>query len=283
MRRWLFGVLVLGAVWAGVIAAQRQLAGLPLAPTPSAMIASLRQSTGTDRSANQSARLNRSGLTNLPILMYHHIQTLSTDRVGTIDWGLSISEAAFEQQLDWLSSQGYQTVSLANALAGKLPDKPIILTFDDGYEDFYTNAWPLLQQRGFTATLYVIIDRLGASGFLTKDQLLNLANGGVEIGSHTVSHPNLSKMSGSKLAAELVDSRVYLRRLTGQDVVSLCYPSGQYSEATEVAAEAAGYTTAVTTVEGFSDWRQPYALSRLRIKPSIDQPGFAELLGAQSK
>lgn len=215
--------------------------------------------------------------------MYHHIQALPDSQVGTVDWGLSIPPTNFEQQLVWLKDHGYESESLADALAGHRPSKPVVLTFDDGYADFYTQAWPLLMKYGFSGTIYIITNRLGSAGFLTTDQLVTLANAGVEVGSHTVSHPNLSTMSGAKLTKELADSRNELRRLTGQAVASFCYPSGRYTEVTVSAVKAAGYQTAVTTKEGLANLADTLTLSRLRIKPSLTIDGFAALLSGQSK
>lgn len=281
MRWYIFVLLLLGAVWAGVVAAQRQLSGLPLAPSPASVVSSLREVLTPRLTKTEQPRVQITA--SVPILMYHHIQSLPTDQQGTIDWGLSISPEAFEQQLAWLSKQKYQSATMLELMTDSLPSKPIILTFDDGYEDFYTQAWPLLKKYGFSATVYMITNRLGSPGFLTADQITSLANAGLEIGSHSVSHPNISKMSGQKLAAELVDSRTTLRRLTSQSVTTFCYPSGQYSDVAVAAVEAAGYRSAVTTQEGIADSSNPFTLKRLRIKPSLTQAGFAELILSQSK
>jgi peptidoglycan/xylan/chitin deacetylase (PgdA/CDA1 family) len=280
MRWYIFALLLIGAVWAGVVGAQRQLAGLPIAPSPAAMLSSLRDVI-MPRIVDRGDRTATSN--QVPVLMYHHVQALPTEQQGTVDWGLSINPTDFAQQLNWLKQQGYRSVSMSDLASNRLPAKPIVLTFDDGYADFYTTAWPLLRQYGFSATLYVITNRLDQTGFLTSNQLITLAAGEVEIGSHSVSHPNMSKLSSEKLADELVESRATLRRLTAQSVTSFCYPSGQYSDATVAAAEVAGYRTAVTTQEGLASMDDAYTLNRLRIKPSLTLAGFSELLLAQSK
>jgi len=282
MRWYLFAILLAAAVWAGMVAAQRELAGLPLAPTPASIISGLREAIVPRLIADDMSN-SRGQSVSIPILMYHHVQNVPTEQAGTIDWNLSISPDSFARQLALISAEGWQPITMADLAAGRITDKPIVLTFDDGYVDFYMQAWPILKQYGFNATIYVITNRLDQPGFLTSDQLVSLANAGIEIGSHSVSHPNVSKMSGQMLSDELVNSRVLLRRLTSQSISSFCYPSGEYSDLTEEAVQAAGYLTAVTTDDGWASTADIYALSRIRIKPSLSLAGLAEQLIDQSK
>ncbi len=267
MRRLLFFFVVIGAAWAGAVAAERQSSGRALAPSPAELVDSLRQIVSprlvkSDSSAKTSAALS------VPILMYHHVQTLDDSQAGTLDWGLSISTERFAEQLAWLKQEGYQSVTTADFISGVLPAKPIMLTFDDGYADFYSNAWPLLRQYGFSAIVYVITNRVNQPGFLTDDQISFLASSNVEIGSHTASHPNVTKLDETGRQRELVASRTYLQKLSGQPVLSFCYPSGEYDAITMAALKIAGYKTAVTTNEGVGRLSDAYILSRRRVKPS---------------
>jgi peptidoglycan/xylan/chitin deacetylase (PgdA/CDA1 family) len=163
-----------------------------------------------------------------------------------------------------------------------LPQKPILITFDDGYRDNLTNAAPVLARLGMPATAYVISGRIsnGDPSFLTWRQLAMLERRGVEIGSHTVSHRELTSLSDNEALAELVRSRRALERRLGHRVPWLAYPIGAYDSRIERLARRAGYVLAVTTEWGTRQSAQrPLALPRLRILDSTGVRGLAAMLG----
>lgn len=220
----------------------------------------------------------------LPILMYHYIRTV-TDQKDRLGMGLSVKPEIFAEQMKFLKDGGYTTVTLddlTNAwkIGTPLPEKPIIITFDDGYEDFYTTAFPILKQHHFKATIYVVTEFIDKPRYLTKAQLEELANSPLmTIGSHTQHHVNLEVMSKQSLHDEIFASKSWLENITGRAINHFCYPSGKFNATTIRQVEAAGYTTATTTLPGnLQDARHPFTITRLRISGSLSLGNFETLL-----
>jgi len=222
--------------------------------------------------------------TPVPILMYHYIRPMPgpTDPVGR---DLTVTPAHFAQQLAYLASHGYHTItlkelSMARAHRYALPPHPVVLTFDDGYEDFYTTAWPLLRSRHFEATVFVITALIGHRGYLTWDQIRQLDRTGmVEIGSHTVNHLDLTVLSPAAARYQLVQSRRELASRLGHSVDSFSYPGGRFNSRVVELVREAGYRSAVTTLYGWATPRSnPLALPRVRIHGSTTLSDLAHLL-----
>ena len=172
----------------------------------------------------------------VPILMYHYVDE-TPPPAGPYADDLTVRTGDFEAEMEYLFTNGYSTVSFADvylAMAGlrELPDRPVVLTFDDGGVDNYEVAFPILKAFGFTATFFIITgttDR-GAEGVMRWDQLREMAAKGMSIQSHTVSHPDLRGSSAAKLEAELVDSRQAIAEAIGGPSYVLCYPAGAYDD-----------------------------------------------------
>jgi peptidoglycan/xylan/chitin deacetylase (PgdA/CDA1 family) len=187
----------------------------------------------------------------VPILNYHSVgEDVST---------CVISLAAFEQQLDWLASQGFHTISLhqlAESRAGRavLPKRAVILTFDDGKSDGFEVVLPSLRKRGMRATFFIITGRVGESGFLTWEGVRALAAAGMEIGSHTRTHPRLPDLTDAAVEEELRSSKSTLQAELGQTVEVFAYPYNSVRSHTAALAAAAGYRIAVAgPAHGSSD------------------------------
>lgn len=221
-------------------------------------------------------------LINVPILMYHYIQFADPrDKLG---WNLSVNPWDFQAQLDWLAGNGYHPIDF-NDLRGylqgwwDLPANPVVLTFDDGYRDFYTTAWPILREHRFKAVSYVVTGFLGGPNYLSAEMVRELDRGGVQIGSHTVGHVDLTKAGGG-LWYQLAESRSYLEGLLGHPVVDFCYPSGKVSAYVANAVAAAGYQTATTTVYGTRHgWGDRYLWTRVRVSGGQSLADFTRQLG----
>jgi peptidoglycan/xylan/chitin deacetylase (PgdA/CDA1 family) len=217
--------------------------------------------------------------------MYHYIR-VPPNPADPIGVGLSVRPAIFAAQMDYLARRGYQTVTLAHlhqAMRGEadLPPHPIVLTFDDGYADFYEVAWPVLRQYNFHSTVFVITGKVGQRGYLSRDMLIELDRSGlVEIGAHTVTHADLTLVAPARLQWELVASRRALEGWLGHPVTSFCYPSGQYHAGVVAATRAAGYAVAVTTRSG-NEHQLDQALewTRLRVSGPGSVGGLASALG----
>ena len=170
----------------------------------------------------------------LPILMYHGI----SDDVenGAAYYKVNTAPAIFERQMRFLKERGYQTVALNEAvrwLNRREPVEPkrVVITFDDGYRNFYTHAFPILRKHGFTATMFLPTEYIGATrkafkGFdcMTWDEVRELRKAGIEFGSHTVTHPRLVELNWSDVERELRDSKTEMETQLGARVTTFAYP-----------------------------------------------------------
>jgi peptidoglycan/xylan/chitin deacetylase (PgdA/CDA1 family) len=190
----------------------------------------------------------------VPILMYHYIR-VNPDPRDRVGYNLSVTPDDFSRQMDWLEVNGYHPVTLEDlrgyVLGGSgLPSRPVVLTFDDGYRDLYSTAFPVLLRHQFKSVAYIVPGFLGSPSNVTADQVLEMEANGVEIGSHTVSHADLTRLSAGDLHREVFDSKAMLEALVGHPVLDFCYPAGRFNDAVVKAVEAAGYLSATTTQPG---------------------------------
>jgi len=218
-----------------------------------------------------TAKINISEL-KIPILMYHHIRDYNdpNDKIGT---NLSVSIENFSKQLDLLVSRGYKTTNFLDIERGKVPDKPVILTFDDGYDNFYKNAYPELKKRSMTAVAYVITTPPGGN-YMTTDQLKEISSNNIEVGGHTVSHPDLTNISFERLTKEVSESKNILEEKLGSKVISFCYPAGKYNDAVMTAVKSAGYSFATTTKSGRAHFDKSLELQRYRVNQDTKISSF---------
>ncbi len=200
-----------------------------------------------------------------PVLMYHYVRDYNrpNDKIGM---NLSISPANFHKQLDLIEKLGYTPTTFKAIKDGTAPAKPIILTFDDGYRDFYTNVYPELKARQIPAVTFLIYNALDKKNYLTKDMVREmLASGLVEVGSHTLNHPDLPYIRSAKALREITDSKIFLERDFNINIITFCYPYGQINKQVVADVAEAGYTYALTTKHGLADWRQPLIMDRYRV------------------
>jgi peptidoglycan/xylan/chitin deacetylase (PgdA/CDA1 family) len=227
------------------------------------------------------------GTVALPILMYHRIDALDP-ALPSITLRLTVAPADFAAQMRWLKQNGYHAVTQMQAFDAlergrALPPKPVLITFDDGYRDVIRYAAPLLHRLHMPATAYVITDRISGpdTSFFTWGQLKRLERLGVEIGSHTVSHPDLTILPASQALAELHTSRRVLEKHLGHPVQWLAYPAGAENASVVELARRAGYVLAVTTNPGTDqDAARPLELNRYEVLDTTGVTGVAALLGA---
>ena len=199
----------------------------------------------------------------VPILAYHQVSSLPEI--------YSVDAAEFDQQMQYLSEQGYTPISLAELFAAgsngeKLPPRPVIITFDDGYEDNYLTALPIMEKYNMKATIFVIAGQVGQPEYMTWQQLKAAQARGIEIGSHTFSHVALSDLPPTEQLNELVRSKQMLEAKLGQPVNFLAYPYGQYTNDTIAALKQAGYTGACSGQPGLGSVRgDVYQLNRVNV------------------
>jgi peptidoglycan/xylan/chitin deacetylase (PgdA/CDA1 family) len=217
--------------------------------------------------------------------MYHYIRInpVAGDAIGA---DLSVPPMSFARQMMLLDEKHYNTITfddLCSALLNgtSLPPNPIILTFDDGYEDFYTNAFPILQKLQMRATSFIITRKAGWDGYMSWDQMREIQQSGlVQFESHTVNHYELNAISLPNAQRELVDSKNTLEVELGTPVKYLSYPSGRFNSAVVDLAAAAGYEAAVTTEYGsLHSASDLLTLSRVRVHGAELLPSFAVSIG----
>jgi peptidoglycan/xylan/chitin deacetylase (PgdA/CDA1 family) len=218
------------------------------------------------------------GIQGAKLLMYHYVRTVNQDS-DPIGYRLSVTPAAFEEQIRYLSEAGFRAATVASLLQGDALKNAVALTFDDGYEDFYLNAYPILARYNMTATVYVVSDWVGKSGYLNEEQIRELLAAGFEIGSHTVSHRELHKLSETDQIRQIRDSKLSLEQRFNTQVVSFCYPVGRYTDVTTRLVREAGYLGAVTTQPGVpSDTTNAYTIPRQRVSGGMSLSSFTALV-----
>ena len=206
----------------------------------------------------------------IPILEYHMITADPARKVGSY----CVLPEDFREQLDYLAEQGYTTITMLEymkARKGKmeLPEKPIVLTFDDGYDNNYLEMLPILEEHGMKAVVYMVTNQIGQKGYLTWDQLREMQERGVEIGSHTANHLPLTALSREERADEVQLSKLLMEWNGIRTVFSLSYPNGKYDDSLPQLLKESEYLTAVTGDPGLNTFRtNPYLMQRVNIPDS---------------
>ena len=191
---------------------------------------------------------------------------------------------AFKQQISWLSQKGYKSISLkqlGSFIQGRntLPKKPVIITFDDGYQSVWDNAKPVLEQAGFTATVFLVPQAIGKQNnwdlqksvpilpCMDKATCRRLLDDGWEIGSHGLHHYPLPELETKALARELNQSKIALEQLFDCQVSAFCYPHGAWDKRVREHVKRAGYQVACATSSiSASVTGDPWALRRVKVK-----------------
>jgi peptidoglycan/xylan/chitin deacetylase (PgdA/CDA1 family) len=217
----------------------------------------------------------------VPILMYH---VIASPPASAQLPELYVDPKDFDAQMGWLKSQGYQGVSLNQVYdawfrGGQLPEKPVVVSFDDGYRGQYVYARPELRKLHWPGVLNLISGRVGQPGAeLSVAMVQRMIDDGWELDDHTIHHVDVSQLSGAQLQLEIGGSRKDLQRRFHQPVNFFCYPSGRYDDQAIAAVRAAGYLGATTTNEGLASKRQMYTLDRIRVDFSDGVSGLAQKL-----
>lgn len=284
------GVLLIGIGWlsfnAGTMFHARTKSGASgrLLPAPSL----LRASTGllpklkvipVVTAGSKDIRVN------LPVLMYHYVRPAPDPRIDPIGFGLSVSPQNFSEQMAYLVKNGYTAVTPADVLAAlqnknKLPQKSVLLTFDDGYEDFYQTVYPVLRSDHLRATLFVVTGFVGEPDgrYVTWDQIKAMSDSGiVTIGAHTQTHVDLTKARDAQ--AQIEGSRQILESRTGQPLIAFAYPSGREDTQVVRLVQQAGFELAFTTQPGRTLLlSHQFVLPRVRISGSMNLSEFIDQL-----
>jgi len=224
----------------------------------------------------------------LTILMYHKIDELPE---GVRNPGNFVSPPRFEEQMDAVRAWGYRTITFEqwldyrNGMAVTMPQRPLILTFDDGYTCFDEHAWPVLRARGMSATVFLVASQIGGANvwdegevrfpLLGAERIRALQTEGVHFGSHSVSHRPLARISSDDAFRELSESRWSLSALLGRDVDVFAYPFSNQSDTVRALARQAGYRCAVRGSGRMnSRLSDAYGLRRIKVEPDTTVSGL---------
>ncbi len=228
----------------------------------------------------------------IPILMYHSVSDQATPKYSPF----AISPALFAQQVEYLHQQNYTPLTVTQFMAIRSgnepwPARPVLLTFDDGLDDFYTGALPVLQQYHFPATLYVVTGYMNGTSrwllaegegnrpMLTWERLAEIQAAGVECGGHTHYHPQLDTIPLTRAREEIVQCKKILEDRLGRQIYSFAYPYGYHTAAVKQAVQEAGYTSACAVkYEMCAENTDPFALKRLMVGPTTTIPALEALL-----
>ena len=208
---------------------------------------------------------------------------LNYHKVDHMNHSLSVQPPDFEQQMAFLKDNGYHTVTphemyMAFTDGAPLPTNPVLITFDDGYADNYTYAYPILKKYDMKAAIFVITSLMGKPGYLTWGQAAEMeASGVVSIESHTVNHGSLTELTDEQVRYELTEAKHDIEQRLGKEVEFLAYPTGAYNLHIASLVQEAGYKGAFTVRYGNMDRAANfYAIERVPIFHTSDT--FASFL-----
>ncbi|MBQ4840921.1 polysaccharide deacetylase family protein [Bacillus safensis] len=211
----------------------------------------------------------------LPILMYHSISSGNS---------LRVPKSEFASHMKWLKDNNYVTLSPKEAYqvltTNSIPsEKYVLITFDDGYTDNYTKAFPILKQYEMKATIFMIEQSIGRPNHLTDEQMDEMMAHGISIESHTIHHLELNRLSKQQQEEELKGSKTFFDQRFSQRTRMVSYPVGRYNKETLKLAKEAGYQMAVTTEPGHAKKEQGMmSLHRVRISPGLSPESFGRLV-----
>jgi peptidoglycan/xylan/chitin deacetylase (PgdA/CDA1 family) len=223
----------------------------------------------------------------VPVLMYHEIAD-----VAATPSRLAVSPDVFADQLAYLGDAGFNAIT-AGALSailagggGDLPERPVVLTFDDGYGDFYGQALPLLKQHGFTGTVFMTTDWIGKEGeakrMLNWRELAEAEQTGIEIGAHTCKHPQLDQLPENLIREELYVSKSLLEDNLGLPVPGLAYPFGYSDARVRRMARDIGYAYAYAVGNAMtSGAADTFAIPRLTVRRATTMDDFHKMVNGQ--
>ena len=212
------------------------------------------------------------------VLEYHQIAPVAHN-------DMDVSLENFKWELDWLQAHNYKTLTLRKFIRCidkhlPLPEKSVLITFDDGYQGVYQYALPELRKRYMHATLFLVTSSIGKKDKnyprITTDQIHKMSRDYlVDLGSHTVNHDELSKLSPAQYTYELQHSKAVLEELTGKQCLAISYPYGDFNQQVLAATKAAGYQVAFA---GYSDaiasHLKRYTIPRIYVGEYVQKNNF---------
>ena len=216
----------------------------------------------------------------LPILTYHNI---SYEKGSFF-----VSPENFAKQMEYINKKGYEVITLDELVVSiknkkQLKRNKVVITFDDGYKDNFTYAYPILKKFSFPATIFLVTNFIGkefkgdGKEFLSWNEVMAMSKDGIFFGGHTKTHFDLGEVSDEKFTfEEIAGSKKAIEEKTGMQVDYFCYPSGAFNEKTKELVVQAGYKGACTTNRGFAKFnRDVYELKRIKVTNSDTNNPFS--------
>ena len=221
----------------------------------------------------------------VPVLMYHYISELPSS-ADSLRRDLTVLPQDFRAQLQYLAEEGYHAITLTDLFlyltqGYPLPEKPVVLTFDDGYSDAYDVVFPLLLEYGFPGTFFVLATptHFESPGYLTWTQMAEMAEAGMDIQAHGRDHVDLRGRSYDFLVYQILGIQEAIHTHTGYLPRFFCYPAGQYDKDVVNVLKSAGYWGAVTTQWGHAHTRDDlFDIPRVRIRGTDSLQAFISKL-----
>lgn len=222
------------------------------------------------------------GMPPVPVLMYH--QVLGDGELSAVvrhtNPAYTISRQRFAEQLAHLADSGFRTLTLEQLVSRRWEgERGVVITFDDGWADNYHQAFPLLRQRGMTATIFVVTGFVGTKGYLTWEEIREMAEAGMDIQSHTTSHRPLGMLTEAEIRHELEDSRNILEDRLGRQVRFVSMPQGVFTPAVLHFAQESGYLGVCTSEPGLRHMAiAPAVLKRINVSGAWDLATFSRIV-----
>ena len=230
----------------------------------------------------------------IPVLMYHKVNPSPS----TGGFGLRVPPKQFAWQMKYLRKRGFKAITFNDLVrhwekGTTLPVRPVIVTFDDGYQDNFIFAYPILKNNHFTATIFLVSGLIGKTNewdtkvhsqpknkLLTWSQIRLMEKYGIEFGAHTVTHPSLTNISPDSAFSEITLCKETLEKELGHPVVAFAYPYGHYNDTTKSETAKAGFKAAVTTTVGVNPLAPAdhFTLKRLRVTGYTTQDKFIRMM-----
>lgn len=245
------------------------------------------ETTETSEEEKEEDRFEGLTMTNenvgVPVLYYHSVDPSEANEV-------IISPQKLKEELTFIKDSGYTTLTMSELNDyilnnAPIPEKSIVITFDDGYADNYANAFPILKELDMKATIFVISNFTDNDGYyMTSQQLKEMSDYGIDIQSHTASHAHLNQLTYEEQLSELKTSKEKIESITEKPVISIAYPFGDYDDNTILASKEAGYSLSFSTNRGLSDREDnPLSLNRIYVSSLYSIEQFKEILESTEK
>lgn len=253
--------------------------GRPFGPAKSGKVSKSKRGTGEDALVTSMEPSPP-----VPILMYHKVAPV--DPRSAVP-GHYVPPALFRRQMRVLKALGFVSVRLADLFESNLPKRPVVITFDDGYENFALNALPALRAVGYRSTVFLVANQIGGSDvwdhaeaqvqerLLSAKQIKAAQAEGTDFGSHTLDHADLPACNRDEAWRQIADSKASLEGVLGEPVTTFCYPYGRTSPEVRGMVEEAGYRYACSTQKGANTREADrLALRRINVRSDSWTPVF---------